>query len=361
MINPERLLATFCELVSIDNPSGAEAAMAAHVSGRLRALGLDPKQDRKGNLVTAVPGTGAPLLLSAHLDSVSPAMGKEAVVRDGVVYSAGDTVLGADDLAGVAAMIEAITALREAGTAHRAAELVFSVEEEIGLKGVKELDWSLITATQGVALDLNGPVGGICVAAPAHDTLAIIVHGRAAHAGVAPEAGISAIRVASEAISAMPLGRIDAETTANIGTIQGGAARNIVPDRVELIGEARSRDLAKLDRVIAETRAAFTAAAERHSATVELDIVRQYGPMLFSADSAIVQLCQRAVSAIGLQPALVETGGGSDVSVFNMHGVEAVNLCIGYHEIHSTQEHIAVADLVNAARLIASLLTLDPA
>lgn len=356
MINEARLLATFTELVEVDNPSGQEAAMARRVMGLLQAEGLTPVQDAKGNIITVVPGAGAPLLLSAHLDSVAPATGKRAVVRDGVVYSAGDTVLGADDLAGLAAILEAVRAVRSNGAQHRAAELVFTVEEEVGLKGARGLDWSKITAKEGVALDLNGDVGGICVSAPAQDTLRVTVIGKAAHAGVAPENGINAILVAAEAITHMPLGRIDRETTANIGTIKGGLAKNIVPDRVELLGEARSRDEAKLQAQTAAMQRAFQEAAAKYGAQVEIVVTREYGALQMAHDAPIVQLCQQAAKRAGLTPKLIETGGGSDVNIYNMHGISAVNLSVGYREIHSTKEHIAVEDLVKAARLIEALL-----
>ena len=359
MINSDRLLQTFTALVQVDNPSGQEQQMAQAVIGRLRALGLQPEQDGKGNVVTRLPGEGAPLLLSAHLDSVAPAVGKRAVVDGDTIRSAGDTVLGADDLAGVSAILEAVASTLERGGAHRAAEIVFSVEEEIGLHGARALDFATLKAKQGVALDLNGEVGGICVAAPAHEQVTVTFTGKAAHAGVAPENGISAIVVAADAISQMPLGRIDAETTANIGSIQGGAARNIVPESVTLLGEARSRDAAKLDRQVAAMRAACEAAAAKHGAQVDFQSQRAYGPQRIAPDAAIVQLCQAAARKAGLEPYLMETGGGSDVNIFNMNGVEAVNLAVGYREIHSTKEHIAIADLERAARLVAALL--DPA
>lgn len=330
--------------------------MAQTLVSFLRELGLEPQQDAKGNLVTRVPGQGAPLLLSAHMDSVAPALGKQPIVDGGVVRSAGDTVLGSDDLAGVAAILEAVQAARAAGKPHRAAEIVFTVEEEIGLHGARGLDYTLLTAKQGVALDLDGEVGGICVSAPAHNMISAKITGKAAHAGTAPEKGISAIVVAAEAISKMTLGRIDAETTANIGTISGGAARNIVPEQVTLVGEARSRSAEKLELQTAAMRQALEAAAARHGAQVEIEVVNAYGPQKIATDAPIVKLCQAAAKRAGLKPYLVETGGGSDVNIFNMHGIEAVNLSIGYREIHSTKEHIAIADLEKAARLVYALL-----
>lgn len=330
--------------------------MAETLSGILRELGLEPIQDAKGNLVARVPGEGAPLLLSAHMDSVAPAVGKQPIVDGDVIRSAGDTVLGSDDLAGVAAILEGVQAARTSGRAHRAAEIVFTVEEEIGLNGARALDYSLLTAKQGVALDLDGEVGGICVSAPAHNVINVKITGTAAHAGTAPEKGVSAIVVAAEAISNMQLGRIDSETTANLGIINGGAARNIIPEHVTIIGEARSRNAEKLERQTAAMRKAFEAAAAKHGAQVEVEVTNAYGPQKIAEDAPIVQLCQAAATRAGLTPRLIETGGGSDVNIFNMHGIEAVNLSVGYKEIHSTKEHIAVADLEKAARLVEALL-----
>ena len=361
MIDAGRLLQSFCELVRIDNPSGQEAAMARAVMERLRELGLQPEQDARGNVIAVLPGRGEPMLLNAHLDSVAPAVGKQPVVADGIVRSAGPSVLGSDDLAGVAAILEGVRAAIDTVDNHRAAEIVFTVEEESGLVGSKQLDYARLRSKMGVAFDLNGELGGICVSAPSQDSIRVTIKGRSAHAGIAPEHGVNAIRVAAEAIAVMPLGRIDAETTANVGVIEGGAATNIVPDRVSIRAEARSRDTAKLDRQTAAMRAAFEEAAARHGAELDFRAERAYGPIRMSETDPIVDLCRRAITAAGLEPRLVETGGGSDVNVFNMHGIAAVNLSIGYHEIHTTNEHIAVADLERAAHIVEALLTLDAA
>jgi tripeptide aminopeptidase len=359
MIDEQRVLQIFLELVQIDNPSGEEHQMAAAVMERLRALGLTPERDAKGNIIANLAGRGEPLLLSAHLDSVAPASGKRPIVDQGVVRSSGDTVLGSDDLVGVTAILEGARAAQSSGR-HRAAELVFTVEEEVGLQGARALDYSRLQSRMGVALDLNGELGGICVSAPAQEGIRITITGRAAHAGVAPEQGIDAIRVAAEAIAAMPLGRIDEETTANIGVIEGGVATNIVPPKVTIRAEARSRDEQKLDRQTAAMREAFEAAAERHGATLDWQATRAYGPIRIPEDAPVVALCRRAAEAAGFEPRLVATGGGSDVNIFNMHGIAAVNLSVGYREIHSTSEHIAVADVVGATRLVAALLTIEP-
>lgn len=355
-INTERLLETFCSLVRIDNPSGAEAAMAAHLIERCTALGMACEQDATGNVIARLDGVGTPLLFSAHMDSVAPCVGKQPIVRDAVVYSAGDTVLGADDLAGVTAFLEGIQAARESGQPYRAAELVLTVQEEVGLQGARGLDYSRLQAKQGIAFDLNGPVGNICVGSPAHDSFTATVIGVSAHAGVEPEKGISAIQVVAHAIAAMPLGRIDDETTANIGSIEGGKANNIVPDRIIIKGEARSRNLDKLDRQWAAMRQALEDAAARFGATVEIDYKRHYEASVLAPDAPIVQHVSQAIRAVGLEPALVVTGGGSDVSIISSHGIETANLSMGYEKIHSVDEHIAVSELERAAQIVLQLL-----
>src|SRR5689334_23109631 len=272
MINPERLLATFLDLVRIDNPSGDEAAIAAHIRGLLEALGLEVEEDGVHNLLARVPGQGEPLLLNAHMDSVAPCHGVRPLVADGVVRSSGDTVLGADDLAGVAAIIEGVRATLERGGPHRAAELLLTVQEEVGLLGAVAFDTAKLRAREGVTLDSGGDFGGITIGAPSQDSLHAIVIGRAAHAGVAPERGVNAIVVAARALAAMPLGRIDEETTANIGIIRGGDATNIVPERVELWGEARSHSQEKLVGQIEQMIAAFETAARATGANVQVEV-----------------------------------------------------------------------------------------
>jgi len=356
-INSERLLDTFCALVRIDNPSGQEAAMAAHLAERCAALGMACEQDDMGNLLARLPGAGEPLLLNAHMDSVAPCVGKQPVVRDGVVYSAGDTVLGADDLAAVASFLEGIEASLESGRPHRAVELLLTVQEEVGLKGARGFDYGRLRAKQGVAFDLNGPVGNICVGSPAHDSFAATFHGAAAHAGVEPEKGVSAIQMAAVAVAAMPLGRLDDETTANIGSISGGKANNIVPDEVTIKGEARSRDLAKLDAQWAAMRQAMEEAAARFGGTVAIDYQRHYEASVLAHDAPVIQLVSRAIRAVGLAPELVVTGGGSDVSIISSRGIETANLSMGYQKIHSVDEHIAVSELVHAAEIVLNLLT----
>jgi tripeptide aminopeptidase len=366
MINHDRLLATFLDLVRVDNPSGGEAAIAAHIRGLLEAIGLAVEEDAVHNLLARVPGDGEPLLLNAHMDSVAPCHGVRPLVADGgiltdgrVVRSSGDTVLGADDLAGVAAIIEGVRATLERGGPHRAAELLLTVQEEVGLAGAAAFDTAKLKARTGVTLDSGGDFGGITLAAPSQDSLHAIVTGRAAHAGVAPERGINAIVVAANALAAMPLGRIDAETTANIGIIKGGAATNIVPERVELWGEARSHSQEKLSNQVAAMVAALEAAASAAGGSVRIEITRKYDAYHLAEDLPIIQQLAAALRAIGYEPKYQVSGGGSDVNILSQRGLQLANVSVGYREIHSTGEYIAVADLERSAELVARLLEVD--
>jgi tripeptide aminopeptidase len=356
MINEGRLLETFLDLVRIDNSSGEEAAIAAHVRGRLEALGLTVEEDSIHNLLARVPGEGEPLLFNAHMDSVAPCRGVRPVVADGIVRSSGDTVLGADDLAGVAAILEGVRATLERGTSHRAVEILFTVQEEVGLRGAAAFDTSRLRAREGFTLDSGGDFGGITLGAPSQDSLHAVVIGRAAHAGVAPEQGINAIAVAGRALADMPLGRIDHETTANIGMIKGGEATNIVPPQVELWGEARSHDQEKLVEQIRAMVAALENAAREFSASVRVEVTHRYDAYRLAEDAPLVQRAVAVLRAMGAEPRFEISGGGSDANIFVRRGLSIVNLSVGYRAIHSTDEHIAVADLVRAAEMVGRLL-----
>jgi tripeptide aminopeptidase len=359
MINPDRLLATFLDLVQIDNPSGGEAAIAAHIRGLLEALGLAVEQDGIHNLLARVPGQGEPLLLNAHMDSVAPCRGVRPLVADGVVRSSGDTVLGADDLAGVAAIIEGVRSTLERGGPQRAAELLFTVQEEIGLSGAAAFDATKLRAREGVTFDSGGDFGGITIGAPSQDSLHAVVTGRAAHAGVAPERGIIAIVVAAQALAAMPLGRIDEETTANIGIIRGGDATNIVPERVELWGEARSHSREKLAAQVQAMVAALETAASAAGGSAHVTVTHKYDAYRLAEDLPIIRRIVASMRAIGYRPTFQISGGGSDVNILAQRGIQIANVSVGYREIHSTGEFIAVADLERSAQLVARLLDAD--
>jgi len=309
VIERARLKSLFLELVQIDSHSRREGRIAARLARELGALGAQVSFDdagvelggETGNLIAQVPGTAdAPaLLLCAHMDTVVPGEGVKPIVEDDVIRTDGRTVLGGDDKSGVALICECVRACREHGLRHPPLDVVFTICEEVGLLGAKHLDLSRVRARRGLVFDSDA-VGFAFTRAPGANHIEVVVRGKAAHAGMAPESGVSAIRVAAEAIASMRLGRIDAETTANLGRIEGGRATNIVPDEVRVRGEARSHDLGRLAAQTEHMRACFEEAAARHpGARVEVQVEVAYEPMAVAEDSAIMRLVAAAAARTG--------------------------------------------------------------
>ncbi|MCR4407690.1 MAG: M20/M25/M40 family metallo-hydrolase [Anaerolineae bacterium] len=355
-INRDRLLDTFLTLVQIDSPSGEEEAIARHLADRLIALGLAVHHDNAGNLIARTDSSGEPLLLNAHMDTVGQDRGIRPIVENGIVRTDGTTILGGDDKSGVAIILEVLQTMRERGLPYPPLEIALTVSEEIGLLGSKALDMSQFQARQALVLDSGGPIENVVVSAPSQDVLHAVIHGKAAHAGVIPEEGINAIVVAAEAITHMPLGRIDEETTANIGLISGGTAINIVPDRAELHGEARSRNENKLVAQVQAMTRALEEAAARHGAGVEIKVTHSFSAYTLDEDSPLVQRVIRAAERLGLTPSLVTSGGGSDANVFNAGGLAALVLSTGMKDVHTPQETIAVEDMVRSAELVLNIV-----
>ncbi len=375
-VSTERLTQLFLELVRIDSHSRRELAVARRLERELTALGAEVWYDDAGakvggsvgNLVARIRGTVEvePLLLSAHMDTVVPGEGVKPIVDGDVIRSDGTTVLGGDDKSGLAIICEVLRVLAEQRIPHGDVEVVFTICEEVGLLGAKHLDTSRLTARSGLVLDSDAP-GYLFTRAPAANHLEFVVHGLEAHAGMAPEEGINAIEVAAEGVAAMRLGRIDAETTANIGTIHGGAATNIVPNRVQLHGEARSHDAAKLEAQCAHMQQCLEAAAAEHTvvregevyrASVESRISRSYEEMAVPDESPIVQLVFRAAAAIGAPVTSAAMGGGCDANILNRRGFEVANLGTGMQRIHTVHEWLRVSDMVRTAAVITEMVRL---
>ena len=368
MIDRARLQRLFLELVSIDSLSRREGRIAARLGDELRALGAEVVFDdagaavggETGNLIAHVAGSvPAPaLLLCAHMDTVSPGEGVRSVVEDDVIRSDGTTVLGGDDKAGIAIVCECVRTCRDRGLPHPPLDVVFTICEEIGLVGARHLDIDRVRARRGLVFDSDA-VGVVFTRLPGANHLDVVVRGRAAHAGMAPERGVNAIRVVSEAIAAMRLGRLDAVTTANIGIIQGGRATNIVPDEVLVRGEARSHDP---DRLAAQTdhmRACFEEAAARHpGARVEVRVEAAYQPMAVADDSPIMRLVTAAAARTGRNIASAAWGGGCDANILNRRGFEVVNFGTGMQDIHTTSEWLRVSDMVAAAEVTLAVIQL---
>lgn len=332
--------------------------MAAEIGGRLATLDATVQRDGHGNLIARLAGEGTPFLLSAHLDTVEPGRGIRPLVDGDRIHTDGSTILGGDPKAGVAAILEGLTALRESGTAHRAVEVVFSRGEEVGLEGSRNLDYARLTAREGIVLDGEGAVSEITDAAPAQYIVDITVTGRAAHAGVEPEKGLSAIRIAAELLLLLPQGRLDAETTANTGQISGGSARNAVPEQATIKSEFRSRDPRRLDELVRAHEAAAATIRERYpEARIDLQLTNLFAGYRLPAEHPLLQHCTKALAQIGLSPSLKPSGGATDANIFAGHGITAVVLGLGGSNFHTTREELSIANLLNSARMVVALLS----
>lgn len=351
-----RAVGLFLELAAIPSPPGEERAVADRVTEELQRLGLEVEEDgagavvgsTMGNLLARLPGRGegTPLFLCAHLDTVPPQGPIEPLVgEDGIVRNAGGTILGADNKAAVAAMLEAARLIVEEGRPHGGVELLFTPKEEVGLLGAGAFDHTRLEAELGFVYDQAGPVGGIVLGAPWARTITARFHGRAAHSGIAPEEGRSAIAAAARAIADLRLGRIDEETTANVGQITGGSARNVVPEWCTLEAEARSHDSGKLADLVQEMLEAFAFGASLGDCTVETEVSESYPGYRFRRGDPIVELAATALERCGHEVRTELSGGGADANVFNARGIPCLNLANGMADIHTADEHYAAADL----------------
>lgn len=359
MINEQRLVQTFVELVRIDSPSGDESAIAESVAARLRALGAETSIDALYNVTAKIAGHGVkqgtkPLFLNAHTDNVAPARGIKPVVAGGRISSDGTTVLGADDLAGVAAILEGIESLIEDGKKRLPLEIAITAQEELGLVGAKGMEIGGFKAKEGVVFDSGGPVGYITLAAPTHNLLEVAITGKAAHSA-RPSEGINALTIAARAITLAKVGELDRDTTANFGIIRGGNARNIVPERVELVGEVRSRNDKKLERHTRAIQKAFEKAVRGTGAKLEFRVTRAYNRYEFRKSDPLVRRVAAALKKIGRPASFRATMGGSDANIWNAKGIKTVVVSVGYQDIHTTDEYIPIAELVQAAKLVETL------
>ncbi len=368
-INRERFLADFLELVRIPSPSGREREVAQAVKAKILAMGLTVLEDEagkgfggeQGNLIVKVPGNlegVPPILLNAHLDTVPPCENVNPIVEGDKVRSDGRTILGADNKAGVCVLLELLRVLNEDDIQHGPLEIVFTVAEETGLHGAKHLDYSLISAEIGFVLDSGPPVNKVIVQAPSQKNLRAIVRGKSAHAGVSPEKGINAIQLAARAIASMRLGRIDQETTANIGVIRGGLATNIVPEEVEILGEARSHDPKKLEEQIAHMVSLIEKEAQKGGGKAEIEVTDVYRSFRITEDDLPSKVLKAALAKMGLKPQWEATGGGSDANIFNEHGIKCVLICCGEESPHSPEnERLDIPSALQSVELLVNIVT----
>jgi tripeptide aminopeptidase len=360
-----RVTQTFLDLVRIDSPTFKEGAIVRRLTADLEALGLVVENDGTGagdcdagvgNLIARLPGgTGLPIALSAHVDTVQPGEGIVPTVINGVVWSEGDTILGADDKAGVAAILEALRVIRDEGLPHPPLEVVLTWGEERAHLGAARLDVSKLDAKVCFIPDAEGEVGTIIGAAPTYVSISATFHGTAAHAGMKPEEGRSAIVAAARAIARTPLGRLDHETTCNVGLISGGTVRNAVPPRARVEAEARSLDDAKVERVVGDLRELWEAAAAESGCTVEIATKREYRAYRLAEDDDGPRLARVAARLAGVPYRSVATGGGSDANTLWEKGLPSVCLSAAMRKPHTRDEHVATADLKRLADLMLGL------
>lgn len=362
-----RLVEEFIALVQVSSETKHEEEIAVLLKQKFSELGLEVNEDDAkektghgaGNLICTLPATKEqvdPIYFTSHMDTVVPGKQIKPIIEENYIKTDGTTILGADDKAGIAAMLEAIKVLKEEQIEHGQVQFIITVGEESGLVGAKALQPESITAKYGYALDSDGEVGGMITSAPSQAKLIAKIFGETAHAGVEPEKGISAISVASKAISKMPLGRIDEETTANIGRFEGGTQTNIVCDYVEITAEARSLVNEKLDRQVAAMKKGFELAAEEMGTSCEVNVKHAYPGYKESEQAQVVQTAKKAIESCGLQTAIKSSGGGSDANVIAGFGIPTINLSVGYEKIHTTNEKISIDSLEKVAKVVVAII-----
>jgi tripeptide aminopeptidase len=367
MVNIDRIQKTFFDLVQIESPSFREKKIVSYLKGYLEELNLEVLIDstgkkiggNTGNLIGFLNGKNkeAPtLLFAAHMDTVVPCSSVKPSIEDGIIKSDGSTILGADDKSGITAILEMLEIISENNIFCGDIEIVFTVAEEKGLLGAKNLDLSKLKAKYAYVVDCEGPIGKVANKAPSQDWIRACFKGKSVHAGLYPERGINAIVAASKAISKMRLGRIDEETTANIGVIEGGTATNIVPDLVKVEGEARSLSEEKLKNQVNHMTQELKFAAESIGAGVDIEVIRAYDSFSLDINDEVVKIALQAGKKAGLDLKFESTGGGSDTNVFNKKGICAVNLSAGMANVHSNEEYIKLNDIKKTAEFLVEIV-----
>lgn len=366
MVNKERVLKEFFELISITCSTRKEREVADVLTAKLKDLGLDVYEDKvgekiggnAGNLIAYLKGnTQAPtLMFSAHMDCVEPCANIKPQIRDGVIYSDGTTILGGDDKAGVVAILEAIRQLKEQNIKHGDIQVIFTVAEEGGINGSKNMDPKDLKADFGYVLDSSGTPGEIVTMAPGQYKIITTVKGKTAHAGLAPENGLNAIMLASKAFADISQGRIDEETTANVGIIHGGTATNVVPDEVIVQSEARSRNADKLEAQVKKMVEHIESKITEAGGTCDIKVNKAYNPYVLDENAPVVQIAKKAMTAIGMTPKTKGTGGGADANFYNAYGVPSAVLAVGMTKVHTKEEYIKEADLYTNPAIVLSII-----
>jgi tripeptide aminopeptidase len=367
----ERLTALFLSLAALPSPSGKERAVADLVVELLRDLGITVHEDDTGaatdgdtgNLWSTVGGadSGPHLALGAHLDTVAPTDALEPVLdHDGMFRNRRNTILGGDNKCAVAALLHATELLVRSGAPFASYELFFTVSEEQGLVGSKHLQPEVLKSPMAAVLDSSGPIGGVVSRAPSMIGIKASFRGCAAHAGAEPEKGRSAIQAAARAIAAMSLGRLDENTTANIGVVHGGVASNIVPELCEVVGECRGHDESRLAEVSEAIVDSLHRGAVETGVDVDVELEREFYSFALDGRSPAIRLAKAAITELGLEPRFLTVGGGSDANVLNARGLPTSNLATGVMRVHSPQEYLPLDDLERLCSLVLQLIRLAP-
>ncbi len=364
-MDSKRLLKTFLDLVQIPSESGKEKPVTDYLVAKLKSLGLEVWVDdagskigsNSGNIMGRLKGSlPGSIAFSSHQDTVVPGIGIKPQIADGIIRSDGTTILGADDKAGLACILEMFECIKD--KPHPTIEVVFDICEEVGLRGAAQFDTSKLESKYSIILDVDGAPGRINIAAPYQDVCKIAIKGKPSHAGIAPDKGISAIEVASKAIASMKLGKIDDETTSNVGIISGGKATNIVPEECRIEMEARSRDEAKLNAQTKHMLDRFEEEAKKAGAAIEVSKERVFMGYKFSETDPLPSLVAQAAKDVGLKPQFVRSGGGSVSNIFNAKGLASVVVGVGFENPHSKDEFLRISDLEASANWVIRMVEL---
>lgn len=368
MINRERLVNNFIDMVKVDSPSKQELEMAKYLVAYLKERGIDATIDNageafggnSGNLIAYIKGQDSenPICFSAHMDQVTPCIGVKPIREGNIVKTDGTTTLGADDKAGIAAVLEALETIKEGNVPHRDIYFLFTACEEAGLLGAKNFKADSMPCKNIVILDAGGPAGTIAYKAPAQENVKVTLHGRKAHAGMEPEKGINAIVVASHAISNMHIGRLDELTTSNIGRIEGGGATNVVTDEVSFTGEIRSHIPERLAEEIAHMEKCCEEAAAKFNATVDFTHQNMYPSFELSKDSYVYKLTEEALLKIGVEPNPMIIGGGSDANIIANLGYNCAIVSCGMNQVHTVNEYVDIDDMEKASNMVYHMMAL---
>jgi len=366
MINNERLIKRFEKYVKVNSETGNEKEFSDLIVKELEDLGLSVKRDNAGekigsnssNIYCLVKGEGdKSRIYSSHMDTVKPGIDIKPVIEEGYIKSSGDTILGGDDKAGISVVMEALTTIIENNERHNTIEVIFTISEEGGLNGSKNLDYSMISSKKGYVFDSGGEVGTIINQAPSQKKLRVEIIGEPAHAGGDPEKGISAINVGAEAISKMKLLRIDEETTANIGTFKAEGATNIVNPKAYIEAEIRSLSEEKLNKQTKHMIETLEKTADKYNAKVKIDIEHLYSAYKYSNNDSLIEEVEKVMEKLNIKANKKSSGGGSDTNIFYENGIKTVNLGIGGNHAHTLKENLKIEDFQKLAEITYLLMT----